>query len=1558
MNNKAQYHGLPALGVTGLQGEQGKAGKNIYIGYSEDFFDKKVVRIYKYLNYGLYKYSTDLQNLYWDPYTEEYKSYDITDRRLYIDNYFIRKVRYASVQDSLYVDKYKVVRTYINDLGKEDEYITWKKRDFEGEITPDTGNKPWLVGTVGVIKLELPPGQEYLEIEVPTTFKYKYGDGDIIYFLDEDGYIYDMLIVKDEYKGKEFDYIYNQSLKKNPFSIEIVSEINNRSVMFDNLSLINNNIKIETEEWNLPNIITDNEVKQHIININRANIINNIFKNNYESALNIVSDDGKLIKLKSHKADIPFDITYDKEKDTFNINAKNVGTRMNKLFIPTNSLSNIEYDTNEKSYNIISSSLIGLNNNIINRIDDETYSLDIKLSDFISDMADINIDDINGWGIYIVEIDSKNILKHYATNDIEELLIHKIDLTQHKKDIKIEAIPYINYNGKSYYTNKNYIETSYDKEKNYHYFKEIEYDDNIHIDPSDKIKDANDYNFFNITLTDTKTKNLKNIGVEAGSVLVNIFINAENVNQFFIEKELILERDKVKTDEITKNWYKLTDIKFDKENGNKLSFLMTYTDNVPGKFETIEEYYQNETINNNNLFTFDRTANLSFTLKPSKAEIDAGLIESNIYSYNILQPGFRDNRTYIIPEIETVQHLKEQTTLNKDAKVNQIKNKSTISFKKFNYNIWKDVANQVAGKDIDDFKIALVVSNVNYDKAESKLLNKVTPDYHIKYYKEIYNEYDTVNAFKYDVSWSLKDTIKEIPLFVRQFGQSEVDYITMNDNKWYDVNYLSFYPVDDKRRLIKMRELDKSFLCNLKVGEDISEELFEVIYNGIEDRTNLDKSLFSNTNTILTFNAKDIISNNININTVIEFANPMPAEANVFYNIKEMYVYVEDNKEIKLLDKQIYTEPSSLIFTPNKAIEEVYQPKYFVEHEVSSINTNVLKYVVTPLFLTAAPDEDDKVIKDITFNKRLYGSEKNVSIGTGIAGMSKFIEDDLETRYRHYLPKLSGLQDNIKDLKIEFKENEYKQFIYDYSKIKFSEIIEKSKQGSRKIFDSLTEDTENTYYSIQKINKYLKLIYNSNMMLPHEGLVFYNDKRYNETRYNNYKMNRPVYTSSSITKEIKSKELFESILEFNRIFELDNPMLLNMFERGIIGGNITPSGNGYLKLSTTRDYEEFNDSKITAEKLQELHEFADNNLFNKVHNFYAEEINGFIPTEVTPEEDGLFRTLLWDIAWEVPTYVNINNKNYVSKSSKLVNSYIYDLNYGIIKDNEYFDIDAILSKFMDVGYCPIENYDEPIGFDGDLEPIFHNKMIDYVKDMHIICKHIFGENYEEDLQDIHTKENVTQNDRYKLDLYIKFVDYKTQPYDKFTLVFNDININDVSNIELLNKGITERATKISLAKLIDLLENNPDKSVIIDLNNKAKNYDGHELELRPDSVPYDAEDQTTYWDEFMTYYKGENNKDNLETIFFSTLFKYIFNDLRPNRRITEFGTTKYETNNVTDYSDKFTISPKLVYNTNNVYNVLMLQQPTIHNEYNDEFYKRFYKVGGNPKKKALPYNVD
>ena len=84
----------------------------------------------------------------------------------------------------------------------------------------------------------------------------------------------------------------------------------------------------------------------------------------------------------------------------------------------------------------------------------------------------------------------------------------------------------------------------------------------------------------------------------------------------------------------------------------------------------------------------------------------------------------------------------------------------------------------------------------------------------------------------------------------------------------------------------------------------------------------------------------------------------------------------------------------------------------------------------------------------------------------------------------------------------------------------------------------------------------------------------------------------------------------------------------------------------------------------------------------------------------------------------------------------------------------------------------------------------------------------------------------------------------------------------------------------------------------------------------------------------------------------------LFNDLRPNKRITEFGTTKYETNNVTDFSDKFSVSPKIVYNTNNVYNVLMLQQPSIHNEYNNEFYKRFYKVGGNPKKKALPYKVD
>ena len=757
---------------------------------------------------------------------------------------------------------------------------------------------------------------------------------------------------------------------------------------------------------------------------------------------------------------------------------------------------------------------------------------------------------------------------------------------------------------------------------------------------------------------------------------------------------------------------------------------------------------------------------------------------------------------------------------------------------------------------------------------------------------------------------------------------------------------------------IKMSDLDKSFLCNLRIPDDFNTDLFEIIYNGIEDRPMKDEQLFSNKNTVLTFNAKDIINNNIDIDTIIEFANPVPAEANVFYNIKEMYVYTDVDDEIKLLDKQIFTEPSSLIFTPHKAIEEVYQPKHFVEYEISPISSGVIKYVVSPLFLTAAPDEDDKVIKDITFNKRLFGSEKQVSLGIGLAGISKFVDDDLETRYRHYLPKLSGLQDNIKNLKVTFNENEYKTFIYDFSKLKFSEILNNSKKKAIKVFDALNEESENIYYSIQKINTYLKLMYNASMMLPHEGLVFYNDKRYKENQYNNYKMNRPLYTSSEITKELKTDDLFDNILEFNRIFELDNPMLSNMFERGIMGGNITPSGNGYLKLSTTRDYTEFENNDITAESLIELHDFADNNLFSKVHNFYASEINGLKHTENTPDEGCLFRTLLWDVAWEVPTYINVNNKNYISKSSKLVNPYLYDINFGIIKDDTYFDIDAILNKFKDVGYNPIENYIEPIGFNKDMEPIFHDKMIEYIKDIHTVCKHIFGENYEDDIQDIYTKENITPNDRYKLETFIRFVDFKTQPYEKFSLVFNDLNINDLSNIELLNKGITERATTISMASLISLLEKNPDDSELIKLKNNAKDYDDHEIELRPDVVDPEDEDKTTYMDEFLTYYKGEHDLENSTTLFFASLFKYIYNELKPVKRLSDLGTIMFETNSVADYSDKFTVSPKIMYNTNNVYNVLMIQQPTIHNEYNDEFHKRFYKLSGKPKKRALPYRVD
>ena len=1484
MNKKLeinQYHGLPGAGIIGVQGETGGDGYNILVGEPASFFDGEFITIEKWVKYGHFDSDGLDDVLYWNPYNEYYDKLPNEDPRKTLDFYVKDIVRYAYLDAGLNI---------IN-----------KDEGFDGQL---------FIYNADV---------DFITIEIPSTLKEDINVGDTLYFLNDKNIIYDYVVISEDMIGKTYSYVYSKSVGRDPFHINNMLTMNNRFIISDRLTVSNNNITTNEEsdvlEYQIPYNVR-HEQELNIINANRIAIINKYLKQFTQYPTTVLTDGGKLLNFNIDK-DMALDVVYDKEHDVFIIDTDNYASRMNSMVVREDVVTNIDVDRDLSIYKSIISVLSGLNTNIIN-LDDTYYKVDVSFNDFIQDTSMLDVDKIGYWGMYIVDRTEEVSLEHLASTDMDDTLVYQInkDNTDAEKLINLEIVTYLIYDGRKYTSNKNYVSGHY---INNEYVFDVQYK------LSSKIEHATDYKNI-VDYPKIFTIDYEPILIEKGSSHVTLKVNNENIKNLYIQKQLIMQNGKLIANDTPFyfNWLTIKNIKFD-EVSNLLEFDIEYTDNVPGNYETLLEYYTLNT-DGKKLSTYDRKLNIAMTLNKSVRNPNA----NDVYFYDITQAGFIDRRIDIVPTIEVEKDLPALIDLNQGVDTNIIKSKSKISFSTFNYEVWNNAYKQLSTK--GDLKLGVLLSTNMYDRDLSKLVDAMTRVPLINLYKSAYISYDMPNAFKYSITYKIGDKVSNIPFTISNLDK-EIKGIEFNNNIWYDFNYLNGY--EKLNSNYRLDYADDLLLDIDLVSSDnmASSAIFNYVFDDIKTTStgevvwSLEE--FKANNYFIECPLTDIINNEIEIETTLEIANPVVGEHNVNFDIRGIYIYSETDEGLFVMYSNNYMEDESVIFDANEFMGSVRSDN-MVFRRVSTNTSGNNKFILSPLYLTALNPEYDNNIKDITFNNGLYGSDKQITLCTGLS--------DIDTFTNLQRPKKYGLQDNVTGLDIEFAEVSKDIFTFDFTKMSLSDLLEMDKGFISRFLDK--KDINDMYYTTMTSDAFLKVVYNSSILLPNNKKVKYNDVTYDVSNYNQFNLNKPLYTNGNLSIEYRSKEEHEALLEFNKIYE--NSYEFN--ETGLFGGMLTGSGNGYLKLKTDTDFEALDKPELNPGLLIELKLKAQESLFSKDNNIYISDVKVSSESSDTPQNNALFRTLLWDFEWAMKHIANYDNDRKVVKSYTLTNPYVYDVYADLFSDESYIKIEELFKDYIDRGMSLISNYDKPLGFNEDKLPILTNEMYDYIKDIDTLCKHVFGKEYEDDIIKIKNKDYLDNNDNYKLELYYNIVNYMIPAYDKVKLILNDVNMYNYSNsVDFNTKNITRRATTITSSEMNSLLIENKDNLKVIELYNSYSKENIKDNVVIPDPIKF---------------WKGDYKTNNVYHNFIVSLYTRMFRFIKPNIVLSNANNVHYEPKLFTPYNEKIKNNIKLLYNADNVYNVLMIQQPTIHSNKNYVFNHRFYKtIDDTVYKRGLPYNI-
>ena len=1295
-----RYQGLPGIGINGKEGESGRKGNSIYIGYLRSFFDYQIVEnpgyVYSRIKDMTHTSQSEPEFYYRNDGNFYKKIVGVDDTHEQLVTFSIYNVRGLFFDKSSYETSEKVTYKSLvksddfwkrNSKNADGSYVTMKGYSYIG--VPDDWTEDeidqWKKRHINVDDVNFPVrlDESYLKerdradsqtnystidddgIVIPTTLKSIFNPGDILYLQDDlTSKVISYLIVTEDLIGMSFNKFLEQEFISCESLQSTFAEVNNRAVINKTFYLP----VVQTGE-SIPQEI-DLNFKENFVKRLNGDFLFNIPYNNDKK-----KSDKKFLELYSKVSEksLKKSLTIDQNntEDSFTGVKDNIVLKASNLKLENLFIKNIDTNINIKEYNNSGIKYIGGyghvkaidNNNLTVSEDFDKIRIQLPAISFFESFSEVK-NRFYGVEIYRKTSNGYDFIKKIQNPSTESSIYFELDSSFFEHGLNnIGFITFVTgTNIATSYSKMSELELNCSKldntpfrVSNYTFLQSSSTATNISEDFN------NDYCSF--VLSDLScekcTDAALNIASNTNAVIKKVYIN----------NTLIVDNGKVVQGGFKGSWIEFDESDISISNDRKSIEIsnITVDENIPD----IEEITETGIISHKpksigECLHYFSQHNYDIG-QPIQETIDRSMVltvmtyeESTNSTYRssfiITQPGFENPLKDVSVSFSNRILDNQIEDCNKSSNgilCNQIQYFVELNYHNFNADTWgKYFDNPRIRVSVDlDTQTTSISGGMEY--CEDANLNNV----------HIYSVYDKMrypnNAFKTRFYWLNGNSGNFI-------DNMSVD---LNDNS-HELNNLptikkigTTIPLNVDNHWISLNDTlsNRSYL-NTTIPYDIVFEITDTMEgsNCIGGEKGLTFSDVNNSN------------DKVKIRTVCEIANPIPMEFNFRWKVTRIDILGELKEQYKEVWKKF----------DNKAdVEEtmVFR-KYYSKREILSDNA---KFIINPVYTTLCPSDKEEQ-SDIKGAVKKVGSEEGILIENGIVDIDKRTKkefynygyDDIYNRYiqsrflsnrrlgllnisdiTYYRPKMKYFQDNVKNISIVPKNlrDNIQQGIIKASDSSFFTMSEYLRQDL-----SFTNGRLNLYpidWNEDEVNpncaqNYIELMYNADVMNPtlREGDLsfYYNDNLYPYVSYNQRNTASPLWANHTLVSQVVSDDYIESKKVWN--FEYESSSLFN--KNNVFGGVLTKSGNGYMQLFKDADYGQYENDKIVS--LLKLQSFGEKYVFDKPVLQLMSEPEGYLNQ---PQKEKFFRSFALKANWVYPHFVKFTEDEIKVVPYTIVNPY-------------------------------------------------------------------------------------------------------------------------------------------------------------------------------------------------------------------------------------------------------------------------------------------------------------
>ena len=1335
-----RYQGLPGIGINGKEGESGRKGNSIYIGYLRSFFDYQKVKdpgyVYTRIKNMTHTSQSDPEFYYRndgnfykkivgvDDTHEQMVAFSIYNvRGLFFDKSSYEtssKVTYKSLvksddfwkrnmknPDGSYVTMKGYSYIGVPDNWTESEINNWKKRN----IDVDDVNFPIRLEEKYIEERDKADSQtNYSTIEddsvvIPTTLKSIFNTGDILYLQDDlTSKVISYIVVTEDLIGMSFSKFLEQEFISCESLQSTFAEVNNRAVINKVFYLP----VVQTGE-SVPQEI-DLKFKENFVKRLNGDFLFNIPYNNDKR-----KSDKKFFELYSTVSKKSLTIDQNNTKDSFTGVEDNIVLKASNLKLENLFIKNIDTNINIKEYNNSGIKYIGGyghvkaidNSNLTVSEDFDKIRIQLNAVSFFESFSEVE-NSFYGIEIYRKTSNGYDFVKKIQNPSTESSIYFELDSSFFEHGLNnIGFITFVTgTNISTSYSKMSELELNCSKIdnnlfriSNYTFLQSSSTATNISEDFN------NDYCSFVLSDLSCEKCNDATLNIESNTnaVIKNVYIN----------NTLVISDGKVVKGGFKGSWIEFNEsaIKISDDGKSVEISDITVDENIPDIEEMTESgiiSYKPESIGECLHYLSQRNYHIGQSIQET---IDRSMVltvmtyeENTSSSYRssfiITQPGFENPLKDVSVSFNNRLFDNQIEDCNKSSNgilCNQIQYFVELNYHNFNVDTWgKYFDNPRIRVSVDlDTQTTLVSGGIEY--CGDTNLNNV----------HIYSVYDKMrypnNAFKTMFYW------------LNGNSGNSIDSMSsdLNDNS----HELDKLPFIKKIRTTIEPDVDNNWISlNDTLSNRISSDTtipYDIVFKitDTEDGTNC----IGGSNG-LTFSDVNNPNDKVKIRTVCEIANPIPMEFNFRWKVTRIDILGELKEQYKEVWKK---------FDNDADVEETMVFRKYYSREILSDNT---KFIINPVYTTLCPSDKEEQ-SEIKGAVKKVGSEEGLLIETGIVDIDERTKkefydsgyDDIYIRYTqsrfvssknmdslnisditYYRPKMKYFQDNVKNISIvpkNLRDNIQQGVIKasDSSFFTMSEYLRKNLSFTNGRLNLYPIDWNEDEVNPNCAQNYIELMYNADVMNPtlREGDLsfYYNDNLYPYVSYNQRNTASPLWVNQTLVSQVVSDDYIESKKVWN--FEYESSSLFN--KNNVFGGVLTKSGNGYMQLFKDVDYGQYENDKIIS--LSELQSFGEKYVFDEPVLQFMSEPEGYLNQ---PQKGKFFRSFALKADWVYPYFVKFTEDEIKVIPYTIINSYESYIDSMVMDGITSVDInflrEFINDKLKDVSiFC--EGRDASVYFD-------------------------------------------------------------------------------------------------------------------------------------------------------------------------------------------------------------------------------------------------------------------